>query len=54
MIYFIFILFMLLLANFRFQPKGMEDTYINKYECNVIKGVFIALVFFLIFVDMFN
>lgn len=46
MIYFIFILFMLLFANFRFQPKGMEDTYINKYECNVIKGVFIALVFF--------
>ena len=29
MIYFIFILFMLLFANFRFQPKGMEETYIN-------------------------
>lgn len=46
MIYFIFILLMLLFANFHFQPKGMEESYIDKYECNVIKGVFIALVFF--------
>ena len=54
MIYFIFILLMLLFANFRFHPKGIEENYIDKYECNVIKGAFIALVFFLIFVDMYN
>lgn len=45
MIYVIFLLSLLLFSNFQFQVNGVVDGYIDKLECNVIKGVFIVFVF---------
>lgn len=45
MIYFLFILCLLLVSNYKFYQKGYCQNYLDKYHCNVIKGLFIGIVF---------